>query len=101
MTDLEINKALALAIGWSESAFRIRYHKLLLQQSENHFARPFSYTDWNVIAPIAERYGMFPAGKANNYWYVPVWGAQILYADSPQKAIAMAVIAGAKKGPTT
>lgn len=98
MTDLEINKALALAIGWSEAAFRIRNGELLLQATERHFARPFDYKDWNVIGPIAERYDMFPMVAAchADQWAICTDKFEV-YADTPRKAIALAVIHGAKR----
>lgn len=94
-SDLEISKALALAIGWSESAFRIRNGELLLQATDRHFARPFDYRDRNVIWPIAEKYDCFPHKSESLGWWLPhnpVGG----FHDTPQKAIALAVI-GAKK----
>lgn len=92
MTDIEISKQLALAIGWKESKLKV---------TDAVFAwcghwRVFDYRDWNVIGPIAERYECFPqvvgddsVGKA--------WRCD--WADgayTPQKAIALAVIGAAK-----
>lgn len=94
MTDLEISEALALAIGWK---------KIIPNEIENVFVwidygscKIFDYRDWNVIGPIAERYNCFPrrAGLAN-LWWIPqvVNGKDIRYMmDTPQKAIAIAVI---------
>ena len=80
MNDLEISKALALAIGWTGGAWKM-----------------FDYRDWNVIGPIAERFDAFPKKLASmEGWWADVFGKDARFADTPQKAIALAVI-GAKK----
>ena len=90
MTEIEISKALALAIGW----------KRMLPNPEadglkqcwvwtGHSWRIFDYRDWNVIGPIAARYRMFPQPYMSK-WNVRGWSDTI--ADTPQKAIALAVI---------
>jgi hypothetical protein len=100
MIDIEISKALALAIGWKPEQIRINADEILmLQATDAHFARPFDYRDWTVIAPIAERYDYFP-NRHPNGWRV-LFTENFEQCDTPQKAIALAVIAGAKKGPTT
>tara|TARA_R110000868_G_scaffold396251_1_gene668384 strand:- start:419 stop:697 length:279 start_codon:yes stop_codon:yes gene_type:complete len=88
MTDTEINKALALAIGWKE-------WDMVLDQEANRlcfngptFAGVFDYRDWNVIGPIAERYDCFPK-KANFGGWV---NNLCVYTTTPQRAIALAVI---------
>ena len=104
MTDLEISKALALAIGWPESSMQVSALNnlyLLVADPASRF-RAFDYRDWNVISPIAERYDCFP--KYLNYVTAYAkWCAQKKIgegmrwmAETPQKAIALAVI-GAKK----
>ena len=96
MTDLEIDKALALAIGW----------KIILPNPEadglkqcwvwtGSVWRLFSHKDWNVIGPIAERYNCFSWRSVT--WMAYITGQRYQYADTPQKAIALAVIEGAKK----
>lgn len=104
MNDLEISKALALAIGWKPEQMRdnrLRKGELLVQSGDEYFARPFSYTDWNVIGPIAERYDCFPSRNGfSQTWWPPqvVRGKDVghIMEDTPQKAIAMAVIGAAK-----
>lgn len=97
MTDLEISKALALAIGW----------KRMLPNPEadglkqcwvwtGHSWRIFDYRDWNVIGPIAEKYNCFPTKMGYGLWDASIAFGTIYGADTPQKAIALAVI-GAKK----
>lgn len=97
MTDIEIDKALALAIGWKDEPNKMRVSELFesLQVWIGYWAN-FSHKDWNVIAPIGERYDCFPVESVGkNQWASWVDGP-VTYADTPQKAIALAVI-GAKK----
>jgi hypothetical protein len=100
MTDLEISKALALAIGWKSTQMFCMGQHFYVVPSGRH--RLFDYRDWNVIGPIAERYNCFPSRNGlANLWWPPqvVVGKHIghMMHDTPQKAIALAVIEGAKK----
>lgn len=101
MTDLEIDKALALAIG-----HKVAYVTVLGEgipqvwvQVDPRFEwsiRVFDHRDWNVIGPIAERYDCFPVKSAGKkQWASWVYGP-FIYADTPQKAIALAVIGAVK-----
>jgi hypothetical protein len=108
MNDLEISKALALAIGWKDHdvdpdviTIRGAYDiepEIHCWHIGNWYR--FDYRDWKVIAPIAERYDCFP--KKNPFtglWCAVYCDGEILIeriAGTPQKAIALAVI-GAKK----
>lgn len=116
MTDLEISKALALAIGWTEN-----------RRDENGFLDPdiqtlwnvrmmteptmqvwfqgawrdFDYRDPTVIWPIAEHYSAFPSDSyKNGTWWVASCerNGKIIKrgATTPQKAVALAVITEAK-----
>ena len=75
MTDLEISRALALAIGWSPHDLFRTGEGVVCYMLERHPAghkvwdyRTFDYRDWNVIGPIAERYAAFPSMIADgNY----------------------------------
>jgi hypothetical protein len=102
MTDIEIDEALALAIGWE--LVQEFHHVVLVRSFADEIrcrpARIFSHKDWNVIGPIAAKYNCFPSiGYPNS---VTPWEAlhfdtmQLMRADTPQKAIALAVM-GAKK----
>ena len=104
MTDLEIDKALALAIG-----HKVAYVTVLGEgipqvwvQVDPRFEwaiRVFDHRDWNVIGPIAARYNCFPVEVYVNsgQWFSYVGNdGKNFTADTPQKAIALAVI-GAKK----
>jgi phage protein U len=105
MTDLEISKALALAIGWGRVQISGEhvlvytgnpYDKVRYSRSHNwvYNNRVFDYKDWSVIGPIAKQYNMFPYCTGGKWWIVAGTGCPA--AETPQKAIALAVI-GAKK----
>ena len=103
MTDFEISKALALAIGWTTVVIRNGHCRVWVAM--HSYWRIFDYRDWNVIGPIAERYNAFPvvsvAATTKGQWCAGVGVGSLnmswSYADTPQKAIALAVIEGAKK----
>lgn len=98
MNDLEISKQLALAIGWKPE-------QIIEYEEEEYIGLPivilrpaiklFSYKFWNVIGPIAERYNAFPFRQFNGTWFTSLCDEGSC--DTPQKAIALAVIQGAKK----
>ena len=104
MIDLEISKALALAIGWDDvfitaskclvgTQGELR-NKVKINSYWLHGVRIFDYRDWSVIGPIAERYDVFPFKN-----FIGVWTARNSDRSrhcTPQKAIALAVI-GVKK----
>jgi len=91
MTDIEIDKALALAIGYK--LFDVKFHHdmwaVLVYKGS---WRVFSHCDWNVIGPIAERYDCFPKKDCRGDWV----NSRYQHTTTPQRAIALAVI-GAKK----
>ena len=121
MNDLEINKALALAIGWRSDQF-IEY------EGQSYIGLPvvfngpgiklFDYRFTSVIWPIAERYSLFPIGISkgdyaaaerlgrpiNDRWECIRWHYEVTggctrgwvryTADTAAKAVAMAVIGG-------
>lgn len=102
MTDHEISKALALAIGYRKGETNFVGGKCYVPHDPEPGAawRTFDYRDWNVIGPIAARYDCFPAIASchNDEWHSMYGGSgPSTYADTPQKAIAMAVIGAAKK----
>ena len=92
MNDLEISKALALAIGWPQAAV---YGMLGCMVSKGTGWKSFDYRDWAVAGPIAEKFDCFPK-KINGMWEVPHSG-EIYRADTPQRTIALAVIQGVRK----
>ena len=102
MTDLEISKALALVIGWPADAVVIFAYETQVRTYKNPLDparctwRVFDYTDWNVIGPIAEKFDCFPF-KTGNEWWAAIGNSEIAAReDTPQKAIALAVIGSVK-----
>lgn len=104
MNDLEISKALALAIGWKPMRVAIVGDKCIADTEDQSRqktdygwvrGRIFDYRDWNVISSIAERYNAFPRKQWDGSWTANTSG-HFAGADTPQRAIALAVI-GAKK----
>ena len=94
MTDLEIDRALALAIGWRKTCESTKTF-WVVEDSGNR--RVFSHRDWNVTGPIAARYDCFPVEVYSGQWFSSVGNdGKNFTADTPQRAIALAVI-GAKK----
>lgn len=91
MTDLEISKALALAIGWPEA--EPYSWSVMVRERTGMGWRVFDYLDWNIAGPIAEKFDLFPYRDFHEKWTTDWTDGS---ADTPQKAIAMAVI-GAKK----
>ena len=99
MTDLEISKLLALAIGWPENEIEVSNYDVKCTIYGSWCVRTFDYKDWNVIGPIAERYDCFPeylkhvGGSAKWCAKPKICAGMDWMADTPQKAIAIAVIA--------
>ena len=96
MTDLEISKALALAIGWTKRQCGLDGSGAFYTNISNDYTwhknwKVFDYRDWNVIGPIAERYDCFPKKDMYGQWVAGVYPYVIF--STPQKAIALAVIA--------
>lgn len=118
MTDDQISKALALAIGYTESRIgkdgmpdpdvivfepNTQYARVAVWISLDEGWRTFDYRDPTVIWPIAERYNAFPFmedfGTLKGKWVAqPGFNDRFeRVADTAAKAVALAVIAGAKK----
>ena len=96
MTDIEISRALALAIGWSESdidasdsAVFVCYEVATLAQPATW--RIFDYRTPSVIWPIAKATNNFPSMVAGGLWCSGWSGPS---AETPEKAVALAVIGG-------
>lgn len=98
MTDQEINKALALAIGYKPENVREHWNFIsVLNKYGPHSSGlgwyVFDYRDYQTIGPIAERYDAFPGrwyGLGKKIGWVSAW-CDARY-EFPQLAIAMAVI---------
>jgi hypothetical protein len=99
ITDLEINKRLALKIGWkSEQINEVRDGVITITHGQPEYSWPyreFSYCDTGVIRPIAERYNIWPTkimgGYSKGKWMA--FGQEhCVTADTAAMAVAMAVI---------
>ena len=91
---------MARAIGWNQAeTFSMLGCLVRFREDDRQGWIPFDHREWNVAGPIAERYNKFPYahrgkdGLLDGKWVV--WPDTL--EDTPQRAIAMAVIQGAKK----
>ena len=109
MTDPELSKELAKAIGWSiqvitQMPYEDGYHclvytgnnldKVKLRKGWMRGFRIFDYRDWHVAGPLADHYQAFPF-KHSQGWRSPHMRTAI-FADTSLKAIALAVIEASK-----
>lgn len=94
MTDQEINRKLAQAIGWKRKQMRSYGGAVFVL---NRCWCLFSHRHWHTIGPIAQRYDCFPR-LDDRHWYAKTIRANGSYADTPQQAIALAVIAAHEAG---
>lgn len=101
LSDLEISMRLALSIGWDNVS--IYGNSCYVYQPKMFASRAFDYRDEVVAFRIAERYNVFPYLIEWNDSETDKWHSRYRpndeiswahhYADTPQKAIALAVIA--------
>lgn len=100
MTDNDISRELAVAIGWSPKQVTQYQHGgyILHKEDGSEGVSKFDYRDWHVAGPIASYYECFPEPTGI---YVPcVWSSWCEkpnphgsgMQETPQKAIALAVI---------
>jgi hypothetical protein len=98
VTDLEISKALALAIGWTERQCAVESGVFYVNVSNDYTWhndwKVFDYRDWTIAGPVAERYNAFPI-RWDYGWEAGYKGIYVSEC-TPQKAIALAVIGVAK-----
>lgn len=103
MTDAEISRRLALAIGWASNHIETKwgYGQYVHCYGGESFVmdgcaawRIFDYRDPAVIWPIAERFDCFPYKVSGSLkWYAKAPFANTgEYADTAAKAVALAVI---------
>lgn len=104
MSDLQISKALALAIGWRPEQITHYEGQDYIGLPWTYAGRPcikiFSYKFPSVIWPIAERYDAFPI-RQGPFWVARSWSAEkFVYSFSKEsptaKAVALSVIGGAR-----
>jgi hypothetical protein len=94
MTDAEISRRLALAIGWENVHVILRPAGayVIVPGGEYGMRRVFSYRDHAVIWPIAERFNCFPNQDYSGNWFAWVGCFPQSCADTAAKAVALAVI---------
>lgn len=96
MNDLEISKALALAIGWKLISVYVLRGGVYIDV--NGKLKRFDYCDEVIAFRVAERFDCFPTSTTKvGQWYAYTPGTSGVVENTPQKAIALAVIQGAKK----
>lgn len=95
MTDAEISRRLALAIGWKKD-----YPRMGMVECEDELLiwdgkvwRTFDYRDPDIIWPIAEKYNAFPAHLTDGKWCATT-NLKLFLGDTAAKAVALAVIGG-------
>lgn len=69
--NFDVNRQLALAIGWKPALMTHSHNSLWVWVDHGYPTKhdypplwpwkKFDYLDWNVIGPIAERYGVSPS----------------------------------------
>ena len=87
LNHLAISKKLALAIGWSEDD--LYDHFGVLKALVDRGYQDFDYRDWVVAGAVAERYGLLVDFELCR---VLAQRTGWVHADTPQLAIALAVI---------
>lgn len=109
MTEAEISRRLALAIGWADDQDNtdvVIFGEYLGKKEEHccvwfedpsgeHYWREFDYRDPAVIWPIAERFNAFPLLPGTGYHWTALVGFNSKTqadADAAAKAVALAVI---------
>ena len=85
--DLELNKKLALAIGWREDQIVVIRDRIFIKGM-----LLFDHADWQVAGPIAQRYNLLVDFRHN----IAQFNLKCYRADTPQRAIALAVIGAGK-----
>ena len=106
MTDTEIDRRLALAIGYRPEDVLVNISDRVIVRRLDYWIA-FDHTDYRVVGPIAERYNCFPYkfpnAAASLKW---MWAAHAFnehgnicrfFAPTPQRAIALAAIAKLEK----
>jgi len=90
MTDAEISRRLALAIGWRHVKESVAGTRALVSGAGNMW-HAFDYRDPAVIWPIAERFDCFPM-RVECGWGTWSGVCCCCIADTAAKAVALAVI---------
>lgn len=99
MTDHKINRKLALAIGYAHQQVRSMSDGSMIVMHTPGMWHKFSYMDWRVAGPIAQRYNCFPSLTIDAKWRARgIGGGSGAVVDTPQLAIALVVISARERG---
>lgn len=102
MTDTEIDRRLALAIGYlPEDVLDLGDSGRITVWRADRW-RVFSHKEWETIGPIAERFDLFPRKTFRGVWLTwcdraPDFVPMRIEGTTPQRAIALAAIAKLEK----
>ena len=98
MSAVEIDHALALAIGYREQDVRLYFGRIQVQRWNDFLDccswYTFDHTSLTVAWPIAARYNCFPT-LIDGRWLAETDTSEG-WEDTPERAVAMAVIGGAR-----
>jgi len=106
MTDIEISRQLALAIGYLPEHVKVDRGFVWVSRSFVTSSgitwetwQIFTHDDPSVIWPIAERFDCFPIrGGEDGLWVSSVNYSNFQHSDSAAKAVALAVISRSEGG---
>lgn len=96
---LEISRKLALAIGWKSEHVHTHLHGTdyaisIIKPDDETALRIFDYRDEVIAFRVAERFDCFPYRNFHGKWTTHLTSPYAGAADTPQLAIALAVIEG-------
>ncbi len=106
MTDTEINRRLALAIGYLPEHVRQTLGRMVIVyrpvEVETELWVEFDHTEWGTISPIAEKFDLFPRKTFRGVWLTwcdraPDFVPMRIEGTAPQRASALAAIAKLEK----
>ncbi len=102
MTDTEINRRLALAIGYRPEDMRQTLGRMVIVnrpvEVEAELWVEFDHTEWGTISPIAEKFDLFPVrltdGKCSRVVCgpAPAFLLTDIIESTPQRCIALAAL---------
>lgn len=102
MTDTEIDKRLALAIGYRPKDVRQTLGRMVIVnrpvEVETELWVEFDHTEWGTISPIAEKFDLFPVRITDGKWSrvvcgpAPAFLLTYIIESTPQRCIALAAL---------
>lgn len=106
MNNVEINRGLALAIGYRPEDIWVHHsgavevtRRTKIEAGHLVLTHWFDYMDWRVIGPIAEKYKLMPcADQRGGAWHVKSGYFLLANSTCPRACIALAVIEAAERG---